>query len=79
MSEYYKNWMELWFLVLMIVGLVIAVLAPSAVISYLIALIAGFFAGRLIYERKNKIALPYIMIMVGFILGYVIGVYYGSR
>ena len=79
MFQFYKNWMEFWFLVLLVIGLLIALSAPSAVISYIISFISGMFGGRLIYERKNKIEFPYLMIMVGFVIGYLIGVYYGSR
>ena len=79
MFEYYKSWMEFWFLVLILVGLAVALLAPSAFISYLISLISGFFAGRIVYERKHNILFPYIMIIAGFTIGYIIGVYYASR
>lgn len=79
MFEFYKNWMEFFFLVLMIIGILIALSAPSAVISYIIIFISGIFAGRLIYERKNKIQFPYLMIIAGFVIGYLLGVYYGSR
>lgn len=79
MFEFYKNWMEFFFVVLMVIGILIALSAPSAVISYIIIFLAGMFAGRLIYERKNKIQLPYFMIIAGFVVGYLIGVYYGSR
>lgn len=79
MFELYKNWMEFFFFVLMAVGVLIALLAPSAIISYIIIFISGMFAGRLIYERKNKIQFSYFMILMGFVIGYLIGVYYGSR
>lgn len=79
MFQFYKNWMELFFLILMIIGILIALSAPSAVISYIIIFLAGMFAGRLLYERKNKIQFPYFMIIAGFVIGYLIGVYYGSR
>ena len=79
MFEFYKHWMEFWFIVLMAFGILIALSAPSAVISYIIAFISGMFAGRLIYERKHKIQFPYFMIIAGFVIGYLAGVYYGSR
>ena len=79
MIEYYKIWMEFWFFVLMLIGLAVALLAPSAFVSYLIALLSGFFAGRLIYERKRKISLPYIIAISGYTIGYVIGAYYANR
>ena len=64
---------------LMIIGVIIALTAPSAIISYIIIFLSGMFAGRLIYERKNKIQFPYFMIIAGFFIGYLIGVYYGSK
>ena len=79
MFDFYKNWTEFFFAVLMILGILIALMAPSAVISYTIISLSGVFAGRLIYERRHKIQLPYFMIIVGFVIGYLLGVYYGSR
>ena len=79
MLDFYKNWFESFFLILIIVGIVIALSAPSAAISYVIIFLSGIFAGRLIYERKHKMKFPYIMIIAGFVIGYLIGVYYGSR
>lgn len=71
--------MEFFFIVLMVLGILAALASPSAVISYFIIFLAGMFAGRLIYERKNKMQLPYFLIIAGFVIGYLIGVYYGSR
>ena len=79
MFQFYKNWMEFFFLVLMIIGVLAALSAPSAAISYIIIFLSGMFAGRLIYDRKNKMQFPYFMIIAGFVIGYLIGVYYGSR
>ena len=79
MFQYYKNWMEFWFIVLMVIGAFIALLAPSAVISYVIAFMIGLGAGRLIYDKKDRIQFPYLMIVAGFVMGYLIGVYYGNR
>ena len=79
MFDLYKNWMEFFFFVVMVLGLVFALAAPSAIIGYAVALVSGIFAGRLIYERRQSIQFPYIVIMAGFAIGYVIGVYYGSR
>ena len=79
MFDFYKNWFESFFLALVVIGILVALAAPSAVISYIVIFLSGIFAGRLIYERKNKIQFPYFMIIAGFVIGYLIGVYYGSR
>ena len=79
MLQFYKNWTEFFFFIVMIIGLFVALAAPSAVVSYAIVFLCGTIAGRLIYEVKDGIKLPYLIIIAGFVLGYLIGVYYGSR
>ncbi|MBI3027682.1 hypothetical protein HYY70_06240 [Candidatus Woesearchaeota archaeon] len=79
MLDLHRNWMEFFFLALMIIGILIALSAPSAVISYIIIFLSGIFAGRLLYERRNNIQFPYFMIISGFVIGYLVGAYYGSR
>ncbi len=77
--QFYKNWMELFLLIDMIIGLVLALLISSAALSYILILISGIFAGRIIYERKSKIVFPYIVIITTFLIGYLIGMRYGNR
>ena len=79
MLDFHKNWMEFFFFLIVIIGVLIALSSPSAVISYIIIFLSGMFAGRLIYERKDKIQFPYFMIIAGFVIGYLVGVYYGNR
>ena len=79
MFQFYKNYMEFFFLLLMAVGIVIALMSPSAMISYAVIFLSGMFAGRVFYLRKSKLQLPYFMIITGFVIGYLFGVYYGSR
>jgi hypothetical protein len=76
---FFKSWAEFFFFVLMIIGFIIAIIAPSAVISYLVVFLSGMIGGRLLYERKKKLSFPYYIIIIGFMIGYVIGTYYGSR
>ena len=79
MFEFYKNYMEFFFIILIAAGLLLALLVPSAVISYVLIFLSGLAAGRLIYERKNKMMLPYLVIIAGFLIGYLIGMKYGDR
>ena len=79
MFDFYKNYHESLFFALVVTGIAVALLAPSAVISYAIIFLSGIFAGRLLYSRKSKTQFPYFMVIAGFIIGYLIGVYYGSR
>jgi hypothetical protein len=76
---YWSEWAEFFFFVLLFVGIVIGILSPSAAITYLVGFFSGMMAGRLLYERKNKGRAPYLLIIIGFLMGYVIGTFYGDR
>ena len=77
--EFYRDWMEFFFIVLMIIGLTMALMAPSAVISYILVFLSGLFAGRIIFRRKHNIVFPFLVIIIGFLIGYMIGIRYGNR
>ena len=80
MTEFlFKSWAEFFFFVLMVIGFIIALFAPSAIISYTVIFLSGMIAGRLLYDRKHKMTFPYYIIIVGFLIGYLLGTYYGSR
>jgi uncharacterized membrane protein AbrB (regulator of aidB expression) len=76
---YLKNWAELFFFILLVIGFIFSLLTPSAVLSYALIFTAGMMGGRLMYERKNKLQFPYYLMIVGFLIGYLIGAYYGNR
>jgi hypothetical protein len=73
-----KRWVEIIFLTLLVIGFLFSLLAPSAVLSYLIIFAMGMICGRMIYFRKKSMVFPYVMIMVGFLIGYLIGSRYGN-
>lgn len=79
MTNFFKNWAEIFFFILMVIGIIIAVSAPSAVISYIVIFLSGMFAGRILYFRKKKLKSAYYIIIIGFLIGYLLGTYYGSR
>jgi len=77
----FKSWAEFFFFVLMVVGFIFALWATSlsAVITYLVVFLSGMIGGRLLYDRKGKLTYPYYIILIGFIIGFAIGTFYGSR
>ncbi|MBU90435.1 hypothetical protein CMO94_02735 [Candidatus Woesearchaeota archaeon] len=82
MTEFFfRSWAEFFFFVLMVLGLLVSLWATSfsAVISYIVVFLSGMIGGRLLYERKKQLTIPYYIILTGFLIGYVIGTYYGSR
>lgn len=75
----YQDWAELLFFVLLFVGLILALTAGSAVLNYIIIFLCGMMGGRVMHQRKKKFGkVPAFLIILGFLLGYMIGSYYGS-
>ena len=79
MAEFESRWMEFFFLVLAAIGLVFALIVPSAMIGYLLIFASGYFAGNVLYQRKDNIIFPFYVIVAGFLIGYLIGIQYGNR
>lgn len=77
--DFFKNWAEFFFFVLMVIGVIVALAAPSAVISYIVIFLSGLFAGRIIYFRNRNLKVGYYIIIIGFLIGYLVGSIYGSR
>lgn len=79
MAEFESRWMEFFFLVLAAIGLVFALIVPSALVGYLLIAVSGYFAGNVLYHRKNNIIFPFYVVVAGFLIGYLIGIQYGNR
>lgn len=77
---YFESWAELFFFVLLVIGVIFAIIMHfSAILSYILIFICGLMGGRMIYERKKKLQFPYYLIIAGFLVGYIIGAYYGNK
>ncbi|MBW2988997.1 hypothetical protein KY358_01625 [Candidatus Woesearchaeota archaeon] len=72
------NWVEFIAFILLVTGFVFSLLAPSAVLSYMIIFVVGMMAGRWIYARKKTMVLPYALTILGFLIGYLLGSRYGN-
>ena len=76
---FFKNWAEVFFFIILVIGFIIAILSPSAVISYITIFVCGVIAGRMLYERKGKGIFPYYIIIIGFLIGFILGSYHGDK
>ncbi|MBL7055611.1 hypothetical protein ISS07_01725 [Candidatus Woesearchaeota archaeon] len=76
---FFKNWAEFFFFVLMVLGFVMAISSPSAFISYIVIFLSGMIGGRILYDRKKKLTFPYYIIIIGFLIGFLLGNFYGSK
>lgn len=75
----WEDWVEYGAFILLIIGFILAALAGSAVIQYMIIFLCGLAAGRLWYRQKNHLKFPWVMILTGFLMGYVLGSFYGDK
>lgn len=77
--DFFSDWAEVFFLILLFIGLIFGVFSPSAAITYAIAFVSGLMAGRVLFERKDKGRAPYMLIIIAFILGFILGSFYGDK
>ena len=78
-SGMYKDWAEIFFFVVMVLGFLISLSIRSKFLVYLTIFIAGGIAGRVIFNYVEKLTLPYYIISIGFLIGYLIGTPVGDK
>ncbi|MBW2978115.1 hypothetical protein KY331_04685 [Candidatus Woesearchaeota archaeon] len=70
----WKQWAEVFFIILLLIGFLIAVSIKSAAMNYVVIFLGGLMAGRLLYEKKGKQPIfAFFLIIVGFLFGYMLG------
>ncbi|MBS3166013.1 hypothetical protein J4444_02730 [Candidatus Woesearchaeota archaeon] len=80
MVNWKEEWVETVVLGLAALGFIISLLIQSVILSYLTIILSGFVAGRIFYiKRFSQPILPFILMIVGFLLGYILGSFWTSR
>ena len=64
--------MEILFIVILIVGLIVAFVVKNTVLTYLIVVASGIGMGFLLYQKRNELRGKYIISCLSFIMGYII-------
>ena len=78
--QWEEQWAEAITVFFAAIGFIIAILLGSALFTYLSVIISGFLAGRLFYMRRfSEPIFPFIMMIVGFLVGYLLGSFWASR
>src|SRR3989338_1649727 len=74
------HWPELFALFFTLLGFVISVVITQPGLSYFAVFVSGLLAGRLYYiQRYKQPILPSVLIILGFLVGYVAGSFWVSR
>jgi hypothetical protein len=75
-----EQWVETIAVLLLVSGFIISVLLKNPMVSYASVFLSGFIAGRIYYFKKQKEPIfPFILIISGFLVGYLIGNFWVSR
>lgn len=79
MIKFWEDWAEVIGFFLLIIGFFLAALAGSAVISYIVITLSGLMGGRVWYRIKENLKTPWVVILFGFLVGFVLGSFYGNK
>ncbi len=74
-TEFWPEYLMIFFL---IIGLILSITIKSRMVNYFVIVLAGFITGRLFYEIRKRTAIPYYLIVAGFLIGYLLGSYFYS-
>jgi len=64
--------MEILFIVILIIGLVVALMVKNLVLTYLIVVVSGLGMGFLLYQKRNELRGKYMIACLSFIIGYIV-------
>ena len=74
------HWPELLALIFTLLGFLLSVLISRPGLSYFSVFVSGLLAARLYYlQRYKQPILPSVLIILGFLVGYVAGSFWASR
>lgn len=92
MADFFKSGTEIFFIIILILGVLIGISIPNKPLNYMVILLSGFAAGKIVYNRRHKRnypkqdlayfvieEFPYLVIVFAFLAGYLIGSYNVSR
>ncbi|MAG73138.1 hypothetical protein CL620_02400 [archaeon] len=78
--DWSEEWVEAFTVILLLIGFIIAIALKNPFLSYVLIFLAGMLAARGYYlRRKNEPILPFVLLILGFLLGYILGAFSGNR
>ena len=77
--DLFMDWPEFLAFILLVIGFFSALGSGSAVIAYALVLLAGLMGGRIWFRVKDGFKTPWVIILTGFLIGFMLGSRYGSN
>ena len=79
MSDFVSNnYPEFLFTLFLVIAFLVSLSLPSAIFTYAMAVVMGMMAGRLVFFRQHKTMLPFVIVIIGFFIGFISGARFGS-
>lgn len=75
----YYDWPETAAALLLALGFLVSVMARSAMFQYLLLFLAGLVFGRLMFRWRPHKKTSLVLIIIGFLMGYMIGGIWANR
>lgn len=80
MIKWNEYWVETFAIGFILIAFILAVLLANSIAVYITAVFSGFTAARVFYFRRFKEPIfPFIIIIIGFLIGYVMGSFSANR
>lgn len=76
--SFHANWAEIMAIIFAIFGVILSIFIPSAALNYATSILIGFVLGRTYFQIRKDYVMPYIIIMCGFVIGFLFMPRYGS-
>ncbi|MBT4823634.1 hypothetical protein HN695_04550 [Candidatus Woesearchaeota archaeon] len=73
-----RFWVEYSFIFILIIGFIVALWSGSAVVTYMIILLSGIIIGRGWLLRKYHFQIPFVLITIAYLVGFVFGSFHGE-
>lgn len=71
--DFTKFWVEIYFIFMLAIGFFMSRSLQVAVLSYIVIFLSGLIFGRLLYARRKENNVSILIVMIGFVLGYIYG------
>ena len=74
-----EDWVEVLLLVFIVIAFVFVAASPSALSAYVLALLSGALFGGYWWHFRAKPRLPFVIIIIGFVAGWLVGMLSGNK
>lgn len=75
-----ERWPEIIGISLLVIGFLFALTIGSPFLNYILSLLTGALAGRILYKKYHTQPIfPFILITIGFLLGFMLGAIKSNR